>query len=394
MTFIPVSTFDLLRQIFVSIVNRERRFHGLILVLLDAIPADAATDHVAGLAGLKSRHRMPQFRASSAGRAGEGNQLIRRLIPRRPRRFKFFADAFGQYTRAVRRRETSGTALKHALRPTLKPMSPPARPSIAKDAFISDASIAQDAHYRLSVPRIYAEMGACIFCSEQWARTIDKVEQDAGSNMRGSSFGQFSANFLCVDVWSIIIISGHQVDDIVFASHGTELFIAVTQAEKFQPDCRALIVNIFFDVNPVEKIMSCLIRPIERLDLALSGHQDQREILIWMLNRSVAQMLSESAAFVRLVRLQAGWRFIKAIIDGNDEGAFAYDLTREDGDLLDILRFKLKVLGRRKRLRVDKLLIVYEYSLVRHASSPKDRIRNSKRQPYPGEASSTDTLPP
>ncbi len=212
--------------------------------------------------------------------------------------------------------------------------------------------------------------------------------------MRCSSFGQFSANFLGIDMWPVIISSSHQIDDIVIVASGTQLFVSVTQAEKFQTDCRALIINVFLDVNPVEKVMRGFIRPIERLDLALSGHQHQRKILIWMLDRSIAQMLSQSTTLVRLVRLQAGWCFIKAIIDCHDDGAFAYDLTRKDGDLLDILRFKLKMPRRRKRLRVDEFLIVYEYPFVRHASSPKDKIRNSKRQPYPGEASSTDTLPP
>jgi hypothetical protein len=56
MTFISVSPFDLLCQKFVSIIDREGRFYRLVLVLLDAIPAYATTDHVAGLAGLKSCH--------------------------------------------------------------------------------------------------------------------------------------------------------------------------------------------------------------------------------------------------------------------------------------------------------------------------------------------------
>lgn len=152
-------------------------------------------------------------------------------------------------------------------------MSPPARPSIAKDALISDSRIAHDTHYGLSVTRVYAEMGACIFCGQQWARTIDKVEQYAGSNMRCSRFGQFSANFLGIDMWPIIISPGHQIDDIVIVASGTQLFVSVTQAEKLQTDCCALIINVFLDVNPVKKVMRGFVRPIERLDLALSRHQ-------------------------------------------------------------------------------------------------------------------------
>nr|WP_094463409.1 hypothetical protein [Pannonibacter phragmitetus] len=66
-----------------------------------------------------------------------------------------------------------------------------------------------------------------------------------------------------------------------------------------------------------------------------------------MLYRSIAQMLSQSTALVGLVRLQASWRFIKTVINGNYDRAFAYDLTSKDGDLLDIQRLELKMLRRR-----------------------------------------------
>ncbi len=105
-----------------------------------------------------------------------------------------------------------------------------------------------------------------------------------------------------------------------------------------------MIINVFLDVNPVKKVMRGLIRPIECLNLALSRHQHQRKILLRMFYRSIAQMLRKGTSFICLVCLETGRRLIKAIIDGNDDRAFAYYLTCQDGDLLNILRLKLEIL--------------------------------------------------
>ncbi|KZE13517.1 hypothetical protein AVT10_16070 [Sphingomonas hankookensis] len=89
---------------------------------------------------------------------------------------------------------------------------------------------------------------------------------------------------MSIHVWPIIINSSHQVNDVVPIANSSELLVPLTQADEFLTDSRALIVDVFLDVNPVKKVMRCLIWPIECLDLALCRHQHERKILLRMVD--------------------------------------------------------------------------------------------------------------